>query len=75
VKNLPPVRREMAPIAGVSVPPDLIGKTFGRLTVVAAAAKGARGRQRWRCRCSCGTSTIVRGDHLVAGLSVLAPYT
>lgn len=40
---------------------DLSGRTFGRLTVVAAAAEG------WVCRCQCGTTKTVRAGNLIAG--------
>lgn len=46
----------------------MIGKVFGRLTVVAqaAATEGNRGK-RWHCECECGNATISRSDALNSG--------
>lgn len=47
--------------------PDLIGKTFGRLTVI---AKGIGIKNRgtyWVCRCQCGTEKTIRRDSLTTG--------
>lgn len=46
---------------------DLIGKEFGRLTVVSKGATDADGRPQWNCRCNCGQSAIVRGAYLRSG--------
>src|SRR5262245_23114078 len=47
---------------------DLVGKVFGRLTVVARAEN--RGKQPcWLCRCSCGEVRTVRGSDVRAGTS------
>lgn len=43
---------------------NLIGKVFGRLTVVHQAGSNHRGRVVWLCRCSCGNEKIILGDHL-----------
>lgn len=40
---------------------DLIGKTFGKLTVVCLERKPAH----WFCRCECGETRVVRGTELV----------
>lgn len=44
----------------LSHPPrkNLIGKRFGRLTVVEYGGKSA-GMHRWKCRCDCGNETTV----------------
>jgi hypothetical protein len=45
---------------------DLVGKEFGRLTVVALA--GRRGNNTyWQCQCNCGNQKTVRGSHLKRG--------
>jgi hypothetical protein len=41
---------------------ELLGKQFGRLTVVESKTK-----DRWLCRCCCGKEKIVRGNHLRSG--------
>lgn len=41
---------------------DLIGRIFGRLTVVKALPRG-----RFLCRCNCGTDRIVRRQQLISG--------
>ena len=46
----------------------MIGKQFGRLTVVANVTDV--GRSRFLCKCSCGNEKIVRLDHLNRGLVV-----
>lgn len=43
---------------------DMIGRRFGRLTVVSRAENGHRGKVYWNCLCDCGCETRVRGDHL-----------
>lgn len=52
----------------LSRPPlkDLIGKRFGKLTVVAYEEKRA-GMHRWRCRCDCGKETVVGQTLLQTG--------
>lgn len=42
---------------------QLIGKTFGRLTVT-GEAKGIAGKSRWVCVCTCGVVKEVNGTHL-----------
>ena len=42
---------------------ELIGKAFGRLTVVAKAPKA----RHWICACKCGKTKTVRADHLTSG--------
>lgn len=39
---------------------QLLGKVFGRLTVIERLPKG-----RWKCRCQCGQEHTVRTKHLV----------
>ena len=46
---------------------DLVGKQFGRLTVVGFAGLDSKGRSRWDCLCAEGTRVIVRGNALMTG--------
>lgn len=52
----------------LSHPPlkDLVGKRFGRLTVLAYEGK-RNGMHRWRCRCDCGRETVVGQTLLQSG--------
>jgi hypothetical protein len=43
---------------------NLIGETFGRLTVVSRSDNNHKGRAKWLCLCSCGTEKVILGDHL-----------
>lgn len=45
---------------------NLVGQSFGRLTVTAFAGK-KKGRPSWACSCSCGGTIEARGDMLRAG--------
>lgn len=47
---------------------DLLGKKFGRLTVVRMTAERSKhGSVRWLCACQCGNKPIVVGDSLRCG--------
>lgn len=47
---------------------DMVGGTFGRLTVVERAPNAANSTDaRWRCRCSCGAETVTYGRFLRRG--------
>lgn len=48
---------------------NLIGRTFGRLTVIAreGSTAGTPRRPLWRCRCSCGGELVVLAASLLAG--------
>lgn len=52
----------------LSRPPlkDFVGKSFGRLTVVAYAGKEG-GMHRWKCKCACGRETVVGQTLLQTG--------
>jgi len=54
-----------------SVAIDLVGTTFGRLTVVARAGTTTKpsggGDPTWACRCECGTEKVIRGKNLRSG--------
>ena len=47
---------------------DLVGQSFGRLTVVErAGSRPYPGGARWRCRCSCGEEAVVDAVNLRNG--------
>lgn len=46
---------------------NLMGRRFGKLTVVAEAPKNSSGKVRWLCRCDCGKERIVIGTFLTTG--------
>lgn len=45
---------------------NLIGKVFGRLTVISMVDSDRYG-YRWMCSCECGGLSVVRGSHLRQG--------
>jgi hypothetical protein len=46
---------------------NLLGRKFGRLTVVEHRGLGKQHENRWLCRCECGKETIVVGKSLISG--------
>src|SRR2546430_826264 len=48
---------------------DLIGRTFGNLTVLSFALRNRWGGSTWLCKCLCGKETIVTGGHLTKGVT------
>lgn len=47
---------------------NLIGQTFGRLTVLEQVKNRTAHRGKyWKCQCACGNITEVRGDYLTGG--------
>jgi len=46
---------------------DLVGKKFGRITIVERAYKNERGQYLWKCICSCGNKLMLVGSKLVNG--------
>lgn len=48
---------------------DLIGKTFGRLTVVRDTGKRYVKHPIWECVCDCGRLTLVTGQNLRRGIT------
>lgn len=46
---------------------DLVGKTFGLLTVLSLADKDSHNCYKWLCKCECGNYTEVRGSSLIDG--------
>jgi len=45
---------------------DLMGQTFGRLTVTGTAPRSKKS-SRWLCKCSCGTEKVVAAQELRHG--------
>ena len=50
----------------MTAPLNLIGREFGRLTVVARAENNKSGQTRWECTCKCGNSVTISGTSLVS---------
>lgn len=49
---------------------SLIGKTFGRLTVIADTQEKQGTAKMWLCRCDCGKELKVRTDSLTSGRTI-----
>lgn len=49
---------------------ELIGKKFGRWTVLHKGKIGKHGHQYWLCKCSCGTIKEILGDSLTRNQSL-----
>lgn len=49
---------------------DLLGQTFGELTVLSRAPNGPNGHSRWWCQCSCGNYTEVYGTNLKKQMTI-----
>lgn len=58
--NCPPINSKVA---------DMIGKPFGRLTVVRPHHRSPKYVWYFECLCACGNRTIVKGGHLRDGLT------
>lgn len=63
------LHKEWAKANGPKQRDRLVGKRFGRWTVIAAADVDGRQQSQWECRCDCGTVRVVPGDNLKAGRS------
>lgn len=48
---------------------DLMGQTFGHLTVIEPAGS-VRGRTAWLCQCDCGKKTVVLTKRLTTGHTI-----
>ena len=47
---------------------DLVGKRFGRLTVIKRSYPNTKkGETNWLCKCECGTKKVIYGDSLRSG--------
>lgn len=53
----------------MSKPNNLIGQTFGRLTVIDRAENDKHGHTRWLCQCECGNQKVIAGSSLKKGLT------
>lgn len=53
----------------MSVVKDLVGKKFGRLTVLQREANDKKGGAMWLCECECKTKVVVNGTNLRSGHS------
>lgn len=51
-------------------PLDLIGRRFGRLSVVARSDNDRKNQSRWKCVCDCGNESIKYGYMLTAGRAI-----
>lgn len=63
MKNIEPIVN--APLGPKAI--NLVGKRFGRLTVLAFHHRSADGRLCWECRCECGGSSVANSSHLHSG--------
>lgn len=43
---------------------EMVGLSFGKLTVISKSHNAKNGKAMWNCICECGNQTVVRGDHL-----------
>jgi hypothetical protein len=46
---------------------ELIGKKFGRLTVIASAGRTKYGKSKWLCKCDCGNEKEISSKHFKNG--------
>lgn len=46
---------------------NMIGRTYGRLTVIERSSNDKQGNAQWLCRCECGRQKVVRGGSLRQG--------
>lgn len=53
----------------MTAPIDLVGKRFGRLTVIKRSDNDERGSARWVAQCVCGGRWVGKGAHLRRGLT------
>lgn len=49
---------------------ELIGRRFGKLTVISYDEEGSKGATKWVCRCDCGTIKSIKRQSLVDGVTV-----
>lgn len=50
-------------------PLSLVGRRFGRWTVLAKAEADESGKTMWTCDCDCGRTVVVQGQNLTSGRS------
>lgn len=69
-KNIRSVRADLLKREPNSCPeckyPNLIGKTFGRLTVIEKGKIDKNGHRYWVCKCECGNIKEISGSSLIA---------
>ena len=58
------LHKEKARERGLANAQNLLGKRFGKLTVIEKTERRYRGSIVWKCRCDCGDITYVRTDIL-----------
>ena len=46
---------------------NLVGKKYGRLTVIEFDSQNHRGKSMWKCQCECGNTRVVLGTRLTGG--------
>ena len=46
---------------------DLVGNTYGRLTVIGKSEQQKNQKTLWECKCECGNTILVRGGSLISG--------
>lgn len=46
---------------------DLIGRTYGRLTVTSRSTNSRHGGSRWNCACACGQRVVTAGGDMHSG--------
>lgn len=46
---------------------DLLGKRFGKLTVVKMAENSKDNKTQWLCKCDCGNEKVIRTNNLTSG--------
>jgi hypothetical protein len=61
------LQREVQKNKGKATFVDLIGQTFGFLTVIDRGPNGPRKETQWICKCVCGNTTVVRSRELRLG--------
>lgn len=49
---------------------NLLGRRFGRLTVISRASNNKRGKARWLCQCECGRKKVILADSLLSGKTI-----
>ena len=50
-----------------SIADDLVGRVFGRWTVIASAGRSSNRMKQYLCRCQCGAERIIPGSYLLRG--------
>lgn len=49
---------------------ELVGKRYGKLTVLSFSYKNERGHSFYLCHCDCGADVVKRSDRLISGKSI-----